>query len=482
MAKVSKNIKKYRKEKNITQDMIAEQLNVTRQAISNWENDKSQPDIESLKSMADFMHVEIEELIYGSKRRVGVNENKSLQKNSMRIILAALGSLFIGIGLVLLFYNYWQDFPIELKTAFSFIPLITSQVMVLFVFFKRKDNVMWREGAAILWTIGAVSTVALVNGIFNIHIGYENCLLIDAVMCLPIIYLLDAVSPIAVYFYMVLHWGSYELFGNYNYFMSSPQIRFIPVILLLLALGMIYSFLPQGRNDARRKYAVWLCCIATIVFVSEVSLALELCSIVILFALFAFFYSIADSDAGYSVSFRTIGIIGLGLLSVILSVQDAVTEFSQSFDIDSGKNILLSIVGTAVCIILIAAGFAYDKIKYKQDNCKMAVMGIAAFIIIVSLIGSVLNIDGVYIVNIIAGGALAAAFIASGVQKLKLFLINIGLLMLFTQIMQILFNLEIDTLVLGILFIIFGVAMIVINKLMSDKKRVAMSEMEDEND
>lgn len=59
MAKVSKNIKKYRKEKNITQDMLAEQLNVTRQAISNWENDKSQPDIESLKSMADFMHVEI---------------------------------------------------------------------------------------------------------------------------------------------------------------------------------------------------------------------------------------------------------------------------------------------------------------------------------------------------------------------------------------------------------------------------------------
>lgn len=42
MAKVSKNIKKLRTEKNLTQDALAEKINVTRQTISSWENGVSQ--------------------------------------------------------------------------------------------------------------------------------------------------------------------------------------------------------------------------------------------------------------------------------------------------------------------------------------------------------------------------------------------------------------------------------------------------------
>lgn len=46
MIKLSKNLKKLRKERSLTQEALAEKMNVTRQAISNWENDKTQPDID----------------------------------------------------------------------------------------------------------------------------------------------------------------------------------------------------------------------------------------------------------------------------------------------------------------------------------------------------------------------------------------------------------------------------------------------------
>lgn len=42
MAEISKNIKKFRKESEMTQQELAEKLNVTRQAVSNWENGVSQ--------------------------------------------------------------------------------------------------------------------------------------------------------------------------------------------------------------------------------------------------------------------------------------------------------------------------------------------------------------------------------------------------------------------------------------------------------
>ena len=53
MNKISTTIKRLRMEKAINQEQLAEQLHVTRQAVSNWETGKTQPDIETLTSMAE---------------------------------------------------------------------------------------------------------------------------------------------------------------------------------------------------------------------------------------------------------------------------------------------------------------------------------------------------------------------------------------------------------------------------------------------
>ena len=66
---VSDSIKKLRKEKGMTQDELAEKLNVTRQAVSNWETGKTQPDIETLTRLAEIFDVSVERIIYGSERK-----------------------------------------------------------------------------------------------------------------------------------------------------------------------------------------------------------------------------------------------------------------------------------------------------------------------------------------------------------------------------------------------------------------------------
>ena len=65
--KVSTTIKRLRLEKNINQEQLAEQLHVTRQAVSNWETGKTQPDIETLTSIAEYFGVSLEYLIYGKE-------------------------------------------------------------------------------------------------------------------------------------------------------------------------------------------------------------------------------------------------------------------------------------------------------------------------------------------------------------------------------------------------------------------------------
>lgn len=78
---VGKNIKKAREEKGFTQDALAEKLNVTRQAVSNWENEKTQPDIETLHQIADILEVDIERLIYGKERKWTVEKHVHVEKS-----------------------------------------------------------------------------------------------------------------------------------------------------------------------------------------------------------------------------------------------------------------------------------------------------------------------------------------------------------------------------------------------------------------
>lgn len=55
-----------RKEKNISQDELAEILDVSRQSISKWENDKAYPEMTRLLFMSDYFGVSLDYLMRGS--------------------------------------------------------------------------------------------------------------------------------------------------------------------------------------------------------------------------------------------------------------------------------------------------------------------------------------------------------------------------------------------------------------------------------
>lgn len=59
----NKNLQKLRQQKNISQEQLAEQLNVSRQSISAWESGKSSPDSDKLPQISALFGVSIDELI-----------------------------------------------------------------------------------------------------------------------------------------------------------------------------------------------------------------------------------------------------------------------------------------------------------------------------------------------------------------------------------------------------------------------------------
>ncbi len=63
MSTFGKRLKKLREEKNLTQNQLAEQLSVNRDALAKWETDRAFPDLIMIKSIAEFFDISTDYLL-----------------------------------------------------------------------------------------------------------------------------------------------------------------------------------------------------------------------------------------------------------------------------------------------------------------------------------------------------------------------------------------------------------------------------------
>ena len=77
-----KHLKELREAKKLSQDQVAQELNVSRQAISKWENDKTFPDIDNLIRLSRLYGVTLDELVGVEREKEETTEkDKEEEKN-----------------------------------------------------------------------------------------------------------------------------------------------------------------------------------------------------------------------------------------------------------------------------------------------------------------------------------------------------------------------------------------------------------------
>ena len=67
MIKFSETLKKTRKEKNLNQQQVAMEINISREALSYYENGKREPNLQMLANMSKYFNVSIHYLIMGEE-------------------------------------------------------------------------------------------------------------------------------------------------------------------------------------------------------------------------------------------------------------------------------------------------------------------------------------------------------------------------------------------------------------------------------
>ena len=94
---LGKQIKKYRSEKALSQDALAEKIYVSRQTISNWENDKSYPDVNSLVLLSKVFNVSLDQLIKGDVEKMTEQINNSADRKEYEHLSLAFTVLLLAI-------------------------------------------------------------------------------------------------------------------------------------------------------------------------------------------------------------------------------------------------------------------------------------------------------------------------------------------------------------------------------------------------
>ena len=100
---IGEKIRTLRKEKGISQELLAEKLGVSRQSISLWENDQTMPTIENIVALADIFEVTTDEIL---RDRPSVNcidtaENEEMEEKKKKQHSKRGYLIFVSVILVL---------------------------------------------------------------------------------------------------------------------------------------------------------------------------------------------------------------------------------------------------------------------------------------------------------------------------------------------------------------------------------------------
>ena len=95
-------IKELRKAQSINQDDLAEKLFVSRQTISNWENDKSYPDIQSVLLLSEIFNVSVDQLLKGDVEKMEEIISEDTEMDMKKMIIYSRVMLIFYVGLMIL--------------------------------------------------------------------------------------------------------------------------------------------------------------------------------------------------------------------------------------------------------------------------------------------------------------------------------------------------------------------------------------------
>lgn len=165
--------------------------------------------------------------------------------------LSALGLAAVVLALIWGLSQLWYYVSVPVRMTLAGVMLLITQAGVGLAMFQNRQGTMAAEGIALIHCLGVFVVLAMAELTFYIGWDVTSYVVVCAVLCLPVVYLLCSVGALVVYDLSLLYWtaagGPMNTFGGMGL-----------LWLLLLAAVPFYNTLIHLRDERRLSVFSWV--------------------------------------------------------------------------------------------------------------------------------------------------------------------------------------------------------------------------------
>jgi len=258
---IGDKIRALRKERNLTQDAIAEALNVTRQAVAKWESNQAAPSTANILKLAELFQVQFQDLL-SQEENVNTDIQKYLIKTAQAeerrkkkhaiIKKSVLVSLRIGVCYLLLYFICWVIFHLLGIPDYVWSWSIDHYILPLSLLYSLAGSLFYRERLGYFTLFGTAAGLVLGNIVDSITT--KNAVLSFNTGWIALMLCIGAFSLCGIAVSVIRSKKSTK--GSSMIFTQKGQRIALGVLSFCLALFVILSFGTSVRQIAFNRGAV----------------------------------------------------------------------------------------------------------------------------------------------------------------------------------------------------------------------------------
>lgn len=395
-------------------------------------------------------------------------ERSPSAKNKQLLIFGILGALLVGIGLMFIIANQWEELPRSVKTACAFLLLVVPQLLCVYVLYKKADKVVWRESTALLLFFAVGANISLVSQIYHINGDTSSFLLIWMLLIAPLIYILKSSAVSLAYLFGIMFYSFAVRVDA-----TGPWGELISWLLLVLPVPYYIQLLKKSPDTPLPVLHHWVIPIVLTVSLGTLSHNSGELMPPVYFTLFGIFYFIGNhsffrnrppEQCGYRIVGLAGSIITLFVMSFKSNWEKLPTLHYEWSYLSGAPEFIANVVLFAMASFLL-----YRQIRYR-DLTDMKIMEVGwLFFLFIFILGFFTTLS-VILVNLLVF-VIGIQMIRDGSKQGNLGLLNTGMLIVTFLLLCRSFDIDLTYVVKGLLFVVVGIGFFVANWLMLKKKK-----------
>jgi uncharacterized membrane protein len=380
--------------------------------------------------------------------------------NRLFVAFGILGALLVGLGIILIIAHNWDQLSRATRLALSVLPLVASQVVCAYVYFRRPANVVWKESCSVLLFFSVGASISLISQVYHISGDLPLFIRTWMLLCLPVVYLMRSAGTSLLYILGITFYGCAS--GNWTFHAVEYSIFWF---MLAAVLPFYYRLCTQASKSNFTHFHNWVVPLSVAIVLGRLAkseeefLFISYCS---LFAVFHFIGNLTVFRDRYTSAnpYRLIGETGTIILLLIVSSGTFWNNlYNESISLEQmlrAREFYCAALVTIAALLLFLLEFR------KRPTPKVQLADITFLIFFVLFFAGLITPVAGYLVNLLVL-AIGLLKIRDGVNRQDLKTLNFGLVVISALVYCRFVDSELSFVTKGLLFVGTGLCFFLAN-------------------